>query len=92
FVNLRRGRPGLVPAPVDDIESFWTPLEKQGVEHALACAVVGNTATVQQGIATFIARNQPDELLLTANIFDHSARRYSFEIAAAVHDQLANAG
>ena len=92
FVNLRRGHPGLVPPPVDDIESFWTPAEKLGVERALACAVVGNAATVQQGITTFNARHQPDELLLTANIFDHSARRHSFEIAAAVHDQLANAG
>lgn len=27
FVNLRRGRPGKIPAPIDDIESFWEPHE-----------------------------------------------------------------
>ena len=35
FVNLRRGRPGKIPAPIDDIESFWEPHEKLGVERAL---------------------------------------------------------
>jgi len=84
FVNLRRGRPGLVPPPVDDIGSWWTPQEKHGVERALACAVVGDADTVKQGIAAFVDRHRPDELLLTANVFDHGARVRSFEIAADV--------
>jgi luciferase family oxidoreductase group 1 len=82
FVNLRRGRPGLIPPPIDDIESFWSPNERLGVEQALACAVVGDRATVARGIGDFIARHRPDELLLTANIFDHQARLHSFGIAA----------
>jgi luciferase family oxidoreductase group 1 len=81
FVNLRRGQPGLVPPPIDDIEAWWTPTEKLGVERALACAVVGSPETVQQGLADFIDRHRPDELMLTANIFDHAARRRSFELA-----------
>ena len=82
FVNLRRGRPGLIPPPIDDIESFWTPIEKAGVAQALACAVVGDAAQVREGIAAFIERHRPDELMLTANIYDHAARLRSFEIAA----------
>ncbi|MFC5525652.1 LLM class flavin-dependent oxidoreductase [Rhodanobacter ginsengisoli] len=88
FVNLRRGRPGLIPPPIDDIEAFWTPVEKAGLERALACAVVGDAAAVQDGIEAFIARHQPDELLLTANIFEHAARRHSFEMAAAARERL----
>lgn len=91
FVNLRRGRPGLIPPPVDDIEAFWTPTERLGVEQALACAVVGDPDTLQRGLAAFIARHRPDELLLTANIFDHAARLHSFELAAAARDALAAA-
>jgi len=83
FVNLRRGRPGLIPRPIDDIEAFWTPVEKAGVEHALACAVVGDAGTVRQGLHDFVERHRPDELMLTANTHDHSARVRSFEIAAA---------
>jgi luciferase family oxidoreductase group 1 len=88
FINLRRGRPGLIPPPIDDIESYWTPPEKLMVERALACAVVGAVDAVTTGIEAFIARHKPDELLLTANVFDHAARRHSFEIAAAARDRL----
>jgi luciferase family oxidoreductase group 1 len=89
FVNLRRGKLGLVPPPIDDIEAYWTPQEKAGVQNALACSVVGDADTVRDGIAAFIARHRPDELMLTANIFDHAARVRSFAIAAAVRDALA---
>ena len=88
FVNLRRGRPGLIPPPIDDIEVFWTPTERLGVEQALACAVVGDADTVRDGIEAFITRHRPDELLITANIFEHAARRRSFEIAANVRERL----
>ena len=83
FVNLRRGRFGLVPAPIDDIETYWTAQEKAGVQNALACSVVGGPATVRDGIAAFVARHRPDELMLTANIHDHAARLRSFELAMA---------
>jgi luciferase family oxidoreductase group 1 len=86
FINLRRGQPGLVPAPIDDIEAFWTPTEKLGVERALGCAVVGGPATVRQGLVDFIAHHQPDELIVVTNIFDHALRRRSYEILAAIDD------
>ncbi|WP_448133388.1 LLM class flavin-dependent oxidoreductase [Stenotrophomonas rhizophila] len=81
FVNLRRGKPGLIPPPIDDIEAFWQPHEKLGVQNALACAVVGDVRQVGEGMAAFAARHKPDELLLTANIFDHAARKRSFGLA-----------
>ena len=82
FVRLRRGTPGLVPPPVEDIEAFWTPAEKAMVAQALACAVVGDAADVREGIADCARRHRPDELMLTANIFDHGARLHSFALAA----------
>jgi luciferase family oxidoreductase group 1 len=91
FVKLRRGQPGLVPPPIDDIEAWWTPTEKLGVERALACAVVGSPDTVQQGLSDFIARHRPDELMLTANIFEHALRRRSFELAMQAGQRLAGA-
>jgi alkanesulfonate monooxygenase SsuD/methylene tetrahydromethanopterin reductase-like flavin-dependent oxidoreductase (luciferase family) len=83
FINLRRGRPGLVQPPVDDITAVSTPEERAGVDRALACAMVGAPETVERGIAEFVARHRPDELMLTANVFDHDARLRSFELAAA---------
>lgn len=88
FVKLRRGQPGLIPPPIDDIEAFWSPPEKIMVERALACAVVGDGDTVTHGIKAFIERHRPDELMITANVFDHAARRHSFEIVAAARERL----
>ena len=84
FVNLRRGRLGLVPPPLVTaaaIDDFCSPAERAGVDQALACAVVGSAATVEAGIRAFVDAHQPDELMLTANIFDHARRVRSFELA-----------
>lgn len=81
FVNLRRGKPGLIPPPIDDIEDFWQPHEKIGVQSALACSVVGDQRQVSEGLAAFVDRHKPDELILTANIYDHAARKRSFGLA-----------
>jgi luciferase family oxidoreductase group 1 len=89
FINLRRGRPGLIPPPIDDIENYWTPTEKFGVERALACAVIGNADTVKEGIEAFVARHRPDELMVTANVFEHEARCRSFAIVAEVRERIA---
>jgi luciferase family oxidoreductase group 1 len=82
FANLRRGTPGPLPPPVEDIGSLVTPAEQTLLDHALSCRVVGSPATVRRGLADFIARTGADEVILTANIFDHADRLRSFEIAA----------
>ena len=84
FANLRRGRPGLVPPPLPSasaIDDYCTPQEKAGVDSALACAVVGAPDTVRAGMQAFVQQHRPDELLLTANVFNHAARLRSFALA-----------
>ena len=89
FVNLRRGQPGKIPAPIDDIGSFWSPFERAQVEHSLSCSFVGSPATVKSLAADFLAHVQPDELIVAAHFHDHKARLRSVEIAAQVRDSLA---
>ena len=54
------------------------------LDHALACSVVGGPETVRRGIKEFAARTGADELMVTAQVFDHAARLRSFEILAEV--------
>ncbi|MGO8917346.1 MAG: LLM class flavin-dependent oxidoreductase [Stellaceae bacterium] len=91
FVNLRRGQPGPLPPPVDDIEAQLSPLERSMLAHSLSCAVVGSPETVRRGLGAFIARTGADELMVTAQIFDHGARLRSFELTAAARSDLAGA-
>jgi hypothetical protein len=37
---------------------------------------------VRADLHAFIERTQADELMITSQIYDHAARRWSFEIAA----------
>ena len=50
----------------------------------LWCSAVGSPETVRRWLAQFAAETGADELILAGQIYDHAARRRSFEIAAAV--------
>jgi luciferase family oxidoreductase group 1 len=91
FVNLRRGRPGKLPPPIDTFEGFASELEMAGVEHALRYSVVGSPETVRAGLEAFAEWTRADELMLTSQIYDHAARLRSFEIVAAVRGRPAAA-
>ena len=54
-------------------------------------AVVGSPETVKRGVDAFISRTGADELIVTAQIFDHAARVRSFEILADVSRDLLQA-
>ncbi len=89
FVKLRRGTPGLLPAPVDDIAAVAHPLELAGLQQALACSIVGGPGAVRDGLRAFAARTGADELMVTAQIHDHAARVRSYELLAEARESLA---
>jgi luciferase family oxidoreductase group 1 len=89
FVNLRRGRPGSLPPPRADLESELTPWERSMLEDALACSAIGDPGIIRNWLKQFIARTGADELMVAGQIFDHPARRRSYEIAAEARDALA---
>jgi luciferase family oxidoreductase group 1 len=87
FINLRLGQPGPLPPPVDDIAPFLAdPRIAAMLQSALSAAVVGSPETAKGGVGDFIARHQPDEIMVTAQVFDHAARKHSFEILKRVLD------
>ncbi|MDB5423794.1 MAG: luciferase-like monooxygenase [Phenylobacterium sp.] len=92
FLNLRTGRPTPLPPPVDDIAArFAAAGMDTAMQGALKTAVVGDPPAVRAGLDAFVAAHRPDEIMVTAQIYDHAARLRSFEIAAAARDQLAAA-
>jgi len=82
FLNLRRGRPGKLPPPVDDLEAGLDRYARAMLANSLSCSVVGGPETVREGLRSFIAATGADELMVTAQIFDHAARKRSFAILA----------
>ena len=91
FLNLRQGRPGKLPPPIDDLDAGLDPYASALLANSLACSIVGAAKTVQHGLEEFVASAGADELMVTAQIFDHGARKRSFEILADVHRRMATA-
>src|SRR5579863_3030721 len=88
FTNLRRGMPGQIPAPIENIDDFWSPVEKAYTSQSLLCSVIGSVETVERGLNRFLEVTQPDELIITANIYDQSARLRSFELVSEIRNRL----
>ncbi|MCP8940308.1 LLM class flavin-dependent oxidoreductase [Alsobacter sp. SYSU M60028] len=79
-VHMVRGTRGTLPPPIDDIEAFWTPMEKMQVGRMLARSFVGAPQTVRDGLARFIAETGVDEVMIAAAIYDHGARVRSYAL------------
>lgn len=84
FVNLRSGRPGKLPPPVEGYEAKLQDGERAMIGQALACSAVGGPAAVKVQLDAFVAQTGADELMVTSQIWDHSARARSLEILADV--------
>lgn len=83
FTHLFRGRPGPIPAPIDDIERYWAPIEKAQVQRMLEHSFVGTAETVAEGLQAFVEHTGADELMMTGLGFHQEARLETLEHVAA---------
>jgi alkanesulfonate monooxygenase SsuD/methylene tetrahydromethanopterin reductase-like flavin-dependent oxidoreductase (luciferase family) len=88
FVNLRRGHPGPLPPPADDLDDRLSPMDRLGISEMLACSIVGSPESVERGLAEFVAATGADELMVASQIFEHKARLRSYEITARIRERL----
>ncbi len=82
FARMVRGTRGQLPPPVDDIEDYWSPMEKAQSSSMLACSFYGAKETIKAKLEPLIAETGADELMVAAAIWDHKARARSFELLA----------
>tara|TARA_B100001057_G_scaffold353315_1_gene355155 strand:+ start:2491 stop:3507 length:1017 start_codon:yes stop_codon:yes gene_type:complete len=81
MLNMRQGRPGPLPPPVDNFETTLTAAEQSILAQSDAAAAVGNADQIRDQVAEFVEKTRADELIITAQIFDHDARCRSYSIA-----------
>jgi alkanesulfonate monooxygenase SsuD/methylene tetrahydromethanopterin reductase-like flavin-dependent oxidoreductase (luciferase family) len=70
--------------PIPNYEQSLDPQRRALLQNFFRHSVVGGPETVKKGVADFIARYRPDEIIIAAQIFDHAARRKSFEILSRI--------
>jgi len=84
FINLRTGRPTKLKPPVSGyLEALDLP-ERMMLDSVLSCSAIGSPATVSHQLRAFIDKTQPDELMITSQIYDHKARLRAYEITADI--------
>ncbi len=88
FHGIISGARSELPPPVATMNGRWNGMEEAYVGRMLRCSVVGSPATIRRELEAIIDSTGADEIIATAQVFDHSARLRSFEIAAGVFDEI----
>ena len=89
IADLFRGARGLSQPPIDDIETYWSPMERAQAKRLLARSILGAPETVRGELAALIAETGADELMIVSDVYDHAARLRSFELIAQVARDVA---
>lgn len=91
FLNLVRGRPGQLPPPIESMDGQMSVPEQSHLERMTTISAVGSPDTVRERLTLLMNETGADELIVTAQIYEHAARLRSFEILAGVRDSLFSA-
>ena len=92
FLNLIRGVPGRLQPPVENMRFRWSDAEERHVRRMLHYSLVGSPATIRAGIKDLIRNTGADEIMATAQIYDHQARLRSFQIFSEAVTSLNSEG
>ncbi|NQX68034.1 LLM class flavin-dependent oxidoreductase [Paenibacillus alba] len=90
FLNIIRGRTGLLNPPVDNMEALWTAQEKTYVQQQLSYSIVGSKETIRQKLKQVQQETKADEWIVAAQIYDHEARLKSYQIVAEIMQESAS--
>lgn len=88
FLSLLRNRPGKLQPPVNNMEKVASPYELTLLEGRLASTLTGTKEQVKEQLHDFLFETEADEVIINAQIFDHSERLKSFELAAEIMNEL----
>jgi hypothetical protein len=87
-LNMVRGRPGKLAPPVDSMEGRWSRSEEAAVLERTRFSAISSLGTVRRRLEALLDQTEADEIIATAQIYDHAARWRSFEIAALALQSL----
>jgi luciferase family oxidoreductase group 1 len=91
FVSLRAGNAVQLPPPKPGYADEL-PLESRAIlRSVLSASAIGSPEAARRQLAEFVERTKPDELMITAQVYDHQARLKSFELLMQAVSQPAPA-
>ena len=85
FVRRSKGEYLPLASPEEVAAYSFTPIDREHIRHNRARLFVGAPATVRERLDPLIAATQADELMVTTMVYDHAARRRSYELLAELY-------
>jgi luciferase family oxidoreductase group 1 len=82
FVRRAKGEYLPLASPEDAAKYDYTPVDKARIAQNRSRLTVGSPATVSARLAPLMAATQANELMVTTMVFDHAARKHSYELLA----------
>ncbi|WP_018923961.1 LLM class flavin-dependent oxidoreductase [Salsuginibacillus kocurii] len=82
FLNLIRNTEEPLQPPIENIDELMTEREKIALDQQLSSSIFGSKETVREQLQVFLDETQVDEMMITAQIYDHNARLKSFELVS----------
>jgi luciferase family oxidoreductase group 1 len=82
FVRRRRGEYLALASPEEASAYPYTPAEREAVRRNRERVFAGSPASVAARLAPLIEATAADELMVTTMIYDHAARKRSYELLA----------
>jgi len=92
FVALRTGQPTKLPPPKAGFADELPLQARAMLRSVLSCSAIGSVSIARRQVEEFVERTRPDELMVTAQIYDHEARARSYELLMEAVRQPALAG
>jgi luciferase family oxidoreductase group 1 len=82
FVRRNKGEFLPLASPEEALAYPYTPADRQHVAMNRARVFSGSPATVQARLMPLVEATQADEVMITSMIYDHTARKRSYELMA----------
>jgi luciferase family oxidoreductase group 1 len=87
FVRRAKGEYLPLASPEDAANYDYTPVDRTRIAQNRARLSVGSPATVKARLMPLIEATKANELMVTSMLFDHEARKRSYELLAQAFEQ-----
>ena len=82
FARRAVGQYGPLASPEEAAAYPYTPIDRQRIAHNRRRLIAGSPSQVHERIMTLAEVTQADEVMVTTMVFDHAARKHSYELLA----------
>jgi len=83
---VRRSKGEYLPlaSPEDAASYAYAPIDRERIKANRARVFVGTARTVRDRLMPLVDETKADEVMITSMIYDHAARRHSYELLAEI--------